>query len=372
MNAKKTKSANARRNIAASWGRPAIITKANLFRKSFANWAFNPIDGCSYGCPFCFVPEVSTCHLAPQLSEQGVTSPDGDWGNYQLIRTWDDAQFIKSLNATWEPLKPDCAPGWRSAILMSSTTDPYQPIAGPNIRGKQLQRDLQRMRRRALELILNESSQLVRVLTRSPLASRDFELFREFGPRLTFGMSLPTLREDLIRMYEPNAPKASERLKTLHRAKKKGLHVYVVISPIYPDCDESDLRDTLEAVAALDPITIFCEPLNVRGGIAARVLNGMCVPSPCALRALSGEEAWQDYAFGCLRTVQVLSEKLGIQERIHLWPAKSLGDEGMVQRMPDPSGYRAWLDYWWNRESEWPACDVYPYHVPNTIPQTGS
>ncbi len=68
----------------------------------------------------------------------------------------------------------------------------------------------------------------------------------------------------------------------------------------------------------------------------------------------------------------MLSEKLGIQERIHLWPAKSLGDDGIVQRMPDPSEYRAWLDYWWNRESEWPACDVYPYHVPNTIPQTGS
>ena len=279
------------RKLAPSWERPAIITTANLFRKSFANWVFNPIDGCSYGCPFCFVPEVSACPLAPQLSEQGVTSPDGDWGNYQLIRTWDDGPFIKSLNATWEPFKPDSSPGWRSAILMSSTTDPYQPIAGVNTRRKQLQRDLRRMRRRALELILNESSQLVRILTRSPLASRDFDLFREFGPRLTFGMSLPTLREDLIRMYEPHAPSASERLKTLHHAKKNGLHVYVVMSPIYPECDESDLRDTLEAVAALDPITIFCEPLNVRGGIATRVLNGMCVPSPCALRALSGGKA---------------------------------------------------------------------------------
>jgi DNA repair photolyase len=71
---------------------------------------------------------------------------------------------------------------WRSAILMSSTTDPYQPIAGAQKpHGRQLQRDVARMRRRALELILNESVQLVRVLTRSPLACRDFDLFKEFG-----------------------------------------------------------------------------------------------------------------------------------------------------------------------------------------------
>jgi hypothetical protein len=139
-------------------------------------------------------------------------------------------------------------------------------------------------------------------------------------------MSLPTLREELSRIYEPHAPSAAERLMTLHRAKEKGLDVFVVMSPIYPDCDESDLRGTLKAVAALDPITIFCEPLNLRGGIAARVLNGGAGSSPAAVRALAGGEAWQNYAIGCLATVQLVAAELGILERIHLWPPKSLGD----------------------------------------------
>ena len=347
--------------VASNWERPAVITKANLFGKGFANWAFNPMDGCSFGCPFCFAPEVSTSKMTAHLSEHSVTSADGAWGNYQLLRTWDEERFLTSLDAAWEPSQLNVTASWRSAILMSSTTDPYQPIiAAQKPQGRQLQRELNRMRKQALQLILGHSANLVRVLTRSPLARRDFDLFKEFGPRLTFGMSLPTLREDLIRMYEPHAPSASDRLSTLHRAKKMGLHVFVVMSPIYPDCDENDLRNTLNAVAALDPITIFCEPLNIRGGIAARVLNGNDGPPPQALQALASEETWRNYAFGCLRTVQVLSEELGIQGRIHLWPPKALADDGWVQRMIDPSGYRAWLDFWWKRESEWPSLSVNP------------
>ena len=343
------------RKVASHWERPAVITKANLFDRSFANWAFNPIDGCSFACPFCCVPEVSTCKMAPQLAQHGINSPDGEWGNYQLLRTWDEERFLKSLDSAWDYSQVDFASNWRSAILMSSTTDPYQPIIGAQKpQGRQLQRELNRMRRRVLRLILEHSPNLVRVLTRSPLACCDFDLFKQFGPRLTFGMSVPTLREDLIRVYEPDSPPASERIKTLRRAKENELPFYIVMPPIYPDCDQNDLQATLKAVAELNPITIFCEPLNVRGSIEARVLNCRAGSSPAAVQALAGEEAWQDYAIGCLRTVQVLSDELGILERIHLWPPKSLGNEGLIQRMPDPSAYRAWLDHWWRRESEWP------------------
>ena len=125
--------------------------------------------------------------------------------------------------------------------------------------------------RRSLELIRDHSTLNVRVLTRSPLARADFDLFSRFGRRLVFGMSLPTVRNDLSRVYEPKAPAPSQRLATLRAAKEAGLHVYVAMAPTYPECDEADLRATLKAVAELEPITIFHEPINIRAENVARI-----------------------------------------------------------------------------------------------------
>lgn len=46
----------------------------------------------------------------------------------------------------------------------------------------------------------------VRILTRGPLARQDFDLYGKFGDRLLFGMSLPTLDNDLARIDELHAP----------------------------------------------------------------------------------------------------------------------------------------------------------------------
>src|SRR5207249_7173729 len=83
--------------------------------------------------------------------------------------------------------------------------------------------------RRSLELIRDQSTLNVRILTRSPLARAAFDLFQSFGKRLVFGMSLPTLRNDLAKIYEPKAPAPLQRLATLRAAKEANLHVYVAV-----------------------------------------------------------------------------------------------------------------------------------------------
>jgi DNA repair photolyase len=65
-------------------------------------------------------------------------------------------------------------------------------------------------------------------------------------------MSLPTLRNDLSKIYEPKAPAPTLRLATLKAAKELGLYVYVAMAPTYPESDIDDLRATLKAIAALD------------------------------------------------------------------------------------------------------------------------
>jgi hypothetical protein len=186
-------------------------------------------------------------------------------------------------------------------------------------------------------------------------------------------MSLPTLRHDLARVYEPKAPAPSQRLVTLRAAKAAGLHVYVALAPTYPECDEADLRATFHAVAKLEPLTIFHEPINVRAENVARIAaqaaqSGMVLKTDVfATRA-----AWQDYAIASLQTVQRLAVEIGVVDRLHSWPDKSLSSQAVLRRVPDPARFRAWLAQSWSRLSEWPApvqCNLNPkptVSVPNS------
>jgi DNA repair photolyase len=212
-----------------------------------------------------------------------------------------------------------------------------------------------RLVRRSLELIRDHSTLNVRILTRSPLARSDFDLFKSFGPRLLFGMSLPTLRNDLARVYEPKAPAPSQRLSTLRAAREAGLHVYVAIAPTYPECDEADLNATLRAVAEVKPVTIFHEPINIRAENVERIQShagelGVKLKTD----VLETREQWQDYAVNALQTVERLANELGLIECLHLWPDKSLGNIGIANRMSKPKEHLRWLRKWWGRISEWP------------------
>lgn len=200
----------------------------------------------------------------------------------------------------------------------------------------------------------------MRILTRSPLARADFELFRSFGPRLVFGMSLPTLRNDLARVYEPRAPAPSQRLATLRAARAAGLHVFVAIAPTYPECDEDDLRHTLAAVAALDPITIFHEPINVRAANVVRIERfAQRLGVQIKTGVFAERSRWLAYAMQALQTVEGLAKELGVSDRLHLWPDKSLGSAAALRALHGSDADAArrhvgWLHGWWSRVSAWP------------------
>src|SRR5437868_5774747 len=163
-------------------------------------------------------------------------------------------------------------------------------------------------------------------------------------------MSLPTTRNDLSKSYEPKAPAPTQRLATLKAARKAGLHVYVAVAPTYPECDETDLRQTLTAIRDLDPITVFHEPINIRADNVERIRR-----TATALRVtlntdvFASRDAWQDYAVASLATVSRVAADVGLTSRLHLWPDKSLGSRACVSRMQDPEAYVAWLNRCWSR-----------------------
>ena len=343
-------------NRVGMWSSPAVIAPNNFVYKSLSNWAFNVAVGCSHACRFCYVPSAATIKQGPKLAEYGVKDPDAEWGDYVLLRPWNEDKFLASLRAAENTPRSQLKPDGNRAVMYCSTTDPYQVIRHPDPeRQRMLGQHARRLVRRSLELIRDHSTLNVRILTRSPLARADFDLFKSLGPRLLFGMSLPTLRNDLAKIYEPKAPAPSQRLAALHAAREAGLHVYVAVAPTYPECDEADLRATLRAVAEFEPVTIFHEPINIRAENVERIRShagelGVKLETD----VFETREQWQDYAVNSLRTVERLADELGIANRLHLWPDKSLGSIGVANRISNPTEHLRWLRRWWERISEWP------------------
>ncbi len=291
-----------------------------------------------------------------KLSIKGVDDPVMQWGQFLFVRHWDEDAFLDSLKRAERTPREKLSPDGHRAILFSSATDPYQDIRHPDDQlAATLNGQLRLMVRRALELILERSTLNVRILTRSPDAREDFDLFKKFGSRLIFGMSLPTLCDDLAKVWEPNAPAPMQRFATLYAAKEAGLNIFVAVSPTYPESDDQDLRQTLKAIRELQPLTIFHEPMNIGAKDTAIIkAHAAALGLDLEMDVFNSDKAWENYAINTLRLVHQLSLELGVEHRLHLWPDSALGSDAVIKRMKKSRMYRQWIHHWWNRISEWP------------------
>jgi len=332
------------RSLTGRWRIPVTIADNHFVYKSLSNWSCNIAVGCVHGCRFCYVPSSSTNKMRHPLADLGVSDPDAQWGDYAFVREWDEHAFLLSLQrAEHTPVENLRPLGGNRAVIFCSTTDPYQVT---NDTAWNFHRKL--IVRRALELIRDRSTLNVRILTRGPLARQDFELFGTFGHRLMFGMSLPTLSNRLAKIYEPGAPSPFKRFETLQLARDCGLNIFVAMAPTYPECDMDDLRNTLQKIAELDPLTVFHEPINIRADNVERIRShAAALGEKVHTEVFRTHESWRGYALGQMGMVQLLAAQCGLSARLHLWPDKSL------ERGATPA-FRYWLNDCWSRVSEWP------------------
>lgn len=336
------------------WNHPVTINRNGFKYKSLSCWSINPFVGCQHACRFCYVPSVSAIRLKGQLAGLGVDDPDEQWGQYAFLRVWDESAFLSSLRAAEKtPIGELNADGNR-AVMLSTTTDAYQTLRGENpVQTSALNSQARVMVRRMLELIRDHSTLNVRILTRSPLAREDFDLYRTFGNRLLFGMSIPTLDDRLARLYEPKAPSPSRRLETLRLAAAKGIPVYAAVAPTFPEMDEVGLASVLGEIGRLNPVTIFHEPINLRGGNIDRMRKeAEAIGLPFRGDVFENTERRVEYAIGQLRMAEDVACQLGLGDRFHPWPDSSLGTQ--QRRREGGAEYSAWLDGCWGRISAWP------------------
>ncbi len=130
-----------------------------------------------------------------------------------------------------EVLRAELArPSWkRDLVALGTNTDPYQWVES---------------RYRFMPEILaalEEAETPVSVLTKSPLALRDIDLYERMAKHLpvSVNLSVPTLDEDAWRATEPHTPSPAARLDAVAELRSRGIDSGVLVAPLMPGINDS-------------------------------------------------------------------------------------------------------------------------------------
>ena len=205
----------------------SILSKSGLPE---ADFVINPYIGCAHGCVYCYSRFMKrfTGHQEP-------------WGEFVDIK----------INAG-ELAERELGKAGERTILLSSVTDPYQP----------LERKYGLTRQILKQAVINQTP--ISILTKSDLVLRDLDLLKQLD-NCEVGVSISTLDDNLREIFEPRASSVQQRLKVLDEIKKSGIRTYAFIGPILPEL--TDLEALFERLKQAKVDLVMAENLNLRPSI---------------------------------------------------------------------------------------------------------
>ena len=204
-----------------------VLCKSVLSRSGLkdSKFSINPYRGCSHSCIYCY---------APYILREGRK-----WGTFVDIKT----------NAP-EVLEKELKKIESGTVLISSVTDPYQP----------LERKYE-ITRKILEKLKGKKL-FISILTKSSLVLRDLDLLKQLNCEV--GITITTLNDNIRKLFEPNASSVESRLDTLKKLKEVGIRTYIFFGPMLPFISDKNLEETLKLFSALGPEKIYFDKLNVK------------------------------------------------------------------------------------------------------------
>lgn len=204
-----------------TWETPRTIISRNQSPDLPFEQTINPYRGCEHGCVYCYArPTHAYLDLSPGLDFES-----------RLFAKADAAAVLR---------RELSAPGYRpSSIMLGANTDAYQPI----------ERDL-RLTRDILA-VLSATRHPVSIVTKSALVERDIDLLQPLAAldAVQVFVSITTLDATLARRLEPRAASPRRRLAALRALAAAGVRCGVMIAPIIPALNDSEIEAILEAVA---------------------------------------------------------------------------------------------------------------------------
>ncbi|NJF25530.1 radical SAM protein [Thermococcus sp. Bubb.Bath] len=184
------------------------------------DWTVNQYTGCAFACKYCYAKFLTRW------------KDHGEWGSWVEVKT--NAPELAGKHV-------------RGSIVMSTVSDPYQPVEA---KLKLTRRVLRYMDKR------NELS----ILTKSPLVTRDIDLFKLFD-RIEVGLTINGFTGREKALFEPLTPVHEARVNALKTLKEAGLRTYVFVSPIIPEI--TDVSAIVEDTMDFADYYLF-EVLNLR------------------------------------------------------------------------------------------------------------
>jgi DNA repair photolyase len=185
-------------------------------------FSVNPYRGCEHGCVYCY---------ARPTHEYLSFSAGLDFETRIMVKQ-DVPELLRDalLSPKWVP----------QTIALSGNTDCYQPI----------ERHL-RLTRRCLEVFL-ELRNPVSLITKSHLVTRDVDLLSELARYRAVHafVSVTTLDADLARRLEPRAATPLRRIEAVGALRSAGIPVGVMVAPVIPGLNDSEIPAILERAAA--------------------------------------------------------------------------------------------------------------------------
>ncbi|MHA1617233.1 MAG: radical SAM protein [Candidatus Njordarchaeales archaeon] len=204
-----------------------IMAKSKLYG---VDYAINPYIGCEHGCVYCYARFVYISMGKDPL----------EWGK----------RVVAKANAV-ELLKREVVRNRRGVVLISSVTDPYQPLERREF-----------LTRRILE-VLHRYGYPVVILTKSDLVLRDIDLFKKFS-EIEVGLTITSLNDDVREIFEPMAPKPENRIRALKMLVKEGIRTYALIGPLLPLFVDKEIDSLLETLADIGVGRILVDKLNLK------------------------------------------------------------------------------------------------------------
>jgi DNA repair photolyase len=182
-------------------------------------YSVNPYRGCSHGCSYCYA------------------RPGHEYLGLSAGLDFETKVFVKYRAA--ELLREFLArPGWRpETIAFSGVTDCYQPA------------ERQFRITRACVEVAAECRQPIGIITKNALVVRDIDLLKRLAEHraVRVSLSITTLNAKLARVMEPQTSSPEARLRALRELTQAGIRTNVMVAPIIPGLNDSEIPAILTA-----------------------------------------------------------------------------------------------------------------------------
>lgn len=192
----------------------SIIYESRGKAREYCELAANLYRGCSHCCSYCYAP--ATIHVSREEFCKPVVRSN------VLLKFEKDAAFLEKI-------------GEKRTILLSFTTDPYQPL------------DVKEQLTRKAIQILHAHNLKVSLLTKGGKRSeRDFDLLSKRPELSEFGNTLVFTDEEYRREIEKGAARTDERIESIKKAHDNGIFTYVSLEPVWIPEQTLELIDLTE------------------------------------------------------------------------------------------------------------------------------